>query len=277
MDAYYWARASAVAASVAVAVVLGAGCGNDRPPLAPSMSVFGCPPDPEGPIRAESSYPCLLDDADPNAPGVFTTWSEDMCLWPSWWFDEDQDGVDDSCERATAAAFAPMLVFASRDCNWDHGLDRMGGEYYYAVEARLDDQQVPWRWVLRVAYLMAYYHDCGTASSVEWMEWFDNPHTGDSEFIILDVSYDTTSHHWRTERVFLSAHCGSPFIPEEFSKCKWWSPQEIQYWVDQRVLGAPYVWVARSKHANYTAENVCDNALNWVFLGGFNWSSQQSG
>jgi hypothetical protein len=133
----------------------------------------------------------------------------------------------------------------------------MGGEYYYAVEARVDDQHVPWRWVLQVAYLMAYYWDCGSGTSTPY-DWFDNPHTGDSEFAIIDVSYDTVSHHWRTEDVFLSAHCGSSIAG---GNCKWWSPPDFAFWVDQRVLGAPYVWVSMGKHGNYPTEGVCEGAV----------------
>jgi hypothetical protein len=139
----------------------------------------------------------------------------------------------------------------------------MGGEYYYAVESKVYlDIPRGLKRVLRVAYLMAYYWDCGAASSYEWHEWFDNPHSGDSEFIIVDVAYDTVSHHWETFNVFLSAHCGSPWIPPwEDHHCRWHAPSDFAYWVNQRVLGAPYVWASRAKHANYPTENSCDEAI----------------
>lgn len=126
----FLSRFSLVIAALMVA------CTADRRVAGPTFSLEDCDIEPEGPAMEGGSLPCMLDDADPSAPGLFTTWSEEMCVYPSPFNDADGDGVEDSCERATAAAFAPMLIFSSQDCNWDHGLNRMGGEYYYAVEFR---------------------------------------------------------------------------------------------------------------------------------------------
>ncbi len=207
---------------------------------------------------------CTLEDVDPSAAGLFTTWSEEMCLGPSPYtpgafVDDDLDGVHDYCEAAAAAAFAPTLIFSSHDCSWDNGLGRMGGEYFYAVESKLKTNpstQEQYQ-VLRVAYLPAYYWDCGNASSVPLASWFDPVHSGDSELILVDASYDSTSHHWVTDAVFLSAHCGTMF--DQF--CVWYPPSGVHSWVDARSLGAAYIWVSRNKHANYMTEGQCDTAI----------------
>lgn len=235
-------------------------CSDKNIQTAPTFLVSDCDIEPQGP-QLEGSLLCTLDDALPNAPGLFTTWSEEMCVSPSWHGDFDVDGIDDSCERATAAAFAPMQVFASHDCSWDNGLGRMGGEYYYAVESKIklkfiNSQPVGYL-VLRLAYLPAYYWDCGNASSFPFATWFDPAHSGDSEFMILDVAYDSSSHHWIFDALFLSAHCATP----NDENCRWYSPPDIGNWVDGRSLGAPFIWVSRSKHANYVSEDQCDNAI----------------
>jgi hypothetical protein len=233
-------------------------CARDEAPTTPLYSLEDCDIEPEGPMF-ESSLPCMLDDPNPNALGLFTTWSEEMCVEVTpgtAWQDLDEDGVHDYCENATAAAFAPTLIVASQDCNWDQGLGRMGGEYFWAVQAKTRTDpatQMPYT-VLRVAYLPAYYWDCGNASSFPPAQIVAPPHSGDSEFILLDARYDTASHHWRTVAVFLSAHCGTG----SDDNCKWYGPSSIDEWVDGRLLGAPYVWVSRGKHANYVTEDQCD-------------------
>lgn len=201
-----------------------------------------------------------LSDPDPSAPGIFTGWSESSCFHISRSTEDlDFDGVNDSCERANARAFRPMLVFSSKDCDWDHGLGRMGGEYFYAVQRKekFDPATNGLKTVLRIAYLPAYYWDCGNASSIEPISSFDPSHSGDSEFIIIDLVYDASvwAHHWLTDAVFLSSHCGT----SNDEKCRWWGPTAFSFWVDDKVLGAPFVWVSLGKHANYPSEKECDD------------------
>ena len=67
-------------------------------------------------------------DPCPACEGLFIAgWSEEACLSYGGW-DPDADGVNNGCENALAAAFAPQLIMM-HDCNWDYGLNRMGGEY----------------------------------------------------------------------------------------------------------------------------------------------------
>lgn len=255
----------ALMASAGLLIAAALSCGTDRSPAAPSLALWRCTPGPEVATGIDMdvvTIPCPLDDALPLAPRVFTGWSEDDCLWSEVQTDLDQDGVDDSCERATAAAFAPVLIFASHDCSWDQGLSRMGGEYYYAAASTVIGPHPPlYVWpttqrVLRVAYLMAYYFDCGTTTSNEFVP--STGHYGDSEFLILDAAYDTTSHHWVMVEVFTSAHYGDGFL---FDRSHWRAPMDIQYWLDNRPLSAPYIWVARGKHGNYPSEEECVTLL----------------
>lgn len=149
------------------------------------------------------------------------------------------------------------------DCNWDYGLNRMGGEYFFAAEARWGAQGP----VVRIAYLPAYYWDCGVPHdfisncllSPIFAPGSCDAHTGDSEFMLVDVSYAASSAHWVTQQVFLSAHCGASGDDD----CRWWNPASLA-WVDGRKYGAPVVWVSEGKHANYYSQSKCNSggALN---------------
>jgi hypothetical protein len=144
------------------------------------------------------------------------------------------------------------------DCNWDYGLDRMGGEYFFAVDDKWDTAGA----VVRIAYLPAYYVDCGVRhdflSSCLVAPIFApgscDPHTGDSEFILVDVAYVDSSAHWVTQQVFLSAHCGA----DGDDDCRWWHRAWFA-WLDGKRYGAPIVWVAGAKHANYYSQSKCNS------------------
>lgn len=223
--------------------------------------LFGACDDSEPVIEPGVSPVKVIEQEDPcdGCPGIYLpAWTPDACFRPAPSKDLDFDGVHDYCENALAAAFAPMMMFAS-DCDWDYSVDggRMGGEYFWVV-----DKGRP-RWTLtgwkladiRIVYIPAYYRDCGTGAGIE--EGFDDPHSGDSEFIIIDVNYSSTWEHWVTAKVFLSAHCGT----SNDGQCKWFDPNEFHEWVDGRTLGAPFVWVSERKHANYRNADVCHSFL----------------
>lgn len=190
-------------------------------------------------------------------PGLSLSYTWASCLAPVT--DSDGDGLDDGCEMALASAFAPLLMVDTSDCNWDGGLNRLGGEYYYGVKRRLNNQSI-----IRIGYLPAYYSDCGS-----------EPHTGDSEFILVDVTYNTTTTRWTFQGAFLSAHCGAEFL--SFSSdpdCQFWGHE---YWdggsvhdglvshasggyVEAIKRGAPIVWVPTGKHGNYYSLDKCNNS-----------------
>jgi hypothetical protein len=121
-----------------------------------------CNPTPESNRRTYRSKgvgpfgDCDTTDLCPTCDGLFIRgWSDVHCyITPSW--DPDNDGVDNACENALATAFSPLMIFTV-DCDWDNGLRRMGGEYYFAVEKIPADPG----FLVRIAYLPAYYWDCG--------------------------------------------------------------------------------------------------------------------
>ncbi len=179
--------------------------------------------------------------------------------------DSDHDGLDDDCEFALAKKFAPGLRAQQNECNWDPGLDRLGGEYYYGVKrpAHYPD-------LVRIAYMPAYYQDCGV-----------NGHSGDSEFILVDVKYEWNgqAYTWRFQSAFLSAHCGTTVAGISLDgHCRWYS-HDAWDGIDTSKLiyesgryfdvprGAPEVYVSLGKHANYVTASQCNTSdagrINW--------------
>lgn len=211
-----------------------------------------CPPDPQGPQAGSGGLCGPTEDLCPSCDGLFVYgWDDTQCyglpVWSMW--DIDYDGVDNACENAVAASFAPELVLA-HDCNWDYSLDRMGGEYLFAVERRVDAIGS----YLRVVYLHAYYIDCGPPLDSKCFISACDPHSGDSEFTIIDFRYDAASTHWVAQQVFLSAHC--PFSAANWN-CRWYARGAFA-WVGGQRYGAPIVWVSEGKHANYPSASACE-------------------
>lgn len=177
-------------------------------------------------------------------PGLYTGWTPSSCT--SGGDDVDQDGVNSACELALAQAFAPGLRIAYEDDVWESSRGLLGGEYYWAV----NQVYVSGEWRLRIAYLPAYYEDGGTVSGGF------AAHDGDSEYIIEEVAYVSWTGNWELRRVFLSAHCGA----SNGVDCQWWAADRWDrygsYWNGVR-RGAPNVWVAEDKHANYYSRWKC--------------------
>lgn len=133
--------------------------------------------------------------------GISVAWTPDRCRATGR--DLDVDGVDDECELALATAFAPELIVDRRDCSWDVSVHpaRLGGGYLFAAEGAPDHGSI------RIAYLPAYYRDCG---------WHGLPctprgpecaaHAGDSELVVVQARYHPSAR-WVAEAIFLSAHC----------------------------------------------------------------------
>lgn len=220
------------------------GCGDQSSPVAPLFAHRPCTPDVEGECatnRAEDPYP---DSAGVWAGG----WTEAECKNPyDFGPDGDNDILVDECESKLASAFAPLLVYA-RDCNVESG-GRLGGDYAFAV-ARNGEYKI------RIVYLLSYYNDCGTPNQgYPCCGWFATAHSGDSEFIFIDAAYHSATNHWRATQIFLSAHCGDAAGGD----CNWFSAASPDWgWVGKR-LGAPVVWVAAGKHANYITKGACEN------------------
>lgn len=111
---------------------------------------------------------------------------------------------------------------------------------------------------IRLAYLPAYYADMGSCP-------LNCGHEGDSEYIMVDVSYDANTGRFMTRGVFLSAHCGThdPFL-RSAPDCRGYTPDFFSY-VGGVDRGAPIVWVANGANANYPSLSRCDSGTEDFF------------
>jgi hypothetical protein len=159
--------------------------------------------------------------------------------------DSDRDGLSDACELAVAQAFAPELDIATGACNVIGTVSgpQLGGGYLFAAAPIPDG--------IRVAYMPAYFRDCGWHGFKCHLPGVDcTPHWGDSEFIAVDLiarndTYELTG-------VFLSAHC----FGRSGGDCKWYRGEDLAKF---RWSGAhPIVWVANGRNANYASRGACD-------------------
>lgn len=195
---------------------------------------------------------CAPATHDLHAPGVPSPWTAARCAEART--DVDRDGLDDDCELALADAFAPELVVDSRDCLWQEAREsaRLAGGYFFAAQPTTGEGSV------RIAYLPAYYRDCGWTGLACTLRGPDcSAHAGDSELIVVDIVPDATGGSWRTVGVFLSAHC----FGRSDGRCRWFRGDDLRdfSWVDDIPGGVPRVWVARGKHANYPSRSACDS------------------
>ena len=92
----------------------------------------------------------------------------------------------------------------------------------------------------------AYYDDCGTLG-----------HHGDSELVMIEVVYDSTSRHWKFRQMWISAHYRSG--PTDRSR--WITSPEFP----DRSLGHPRVYVSSGKHANYASRSKCNDQTGWAW------------
>jgi hypothetical protein len=222
-------------------------------PCDPATAIIPCPTEPGGGGGGSPT---------PSAWGVSVGYTWQSCLAPA--ADVDHDGLDDTCETRLVAAFAPGMIVDPYECGWDPGLNRVGGEYYYMVKrppGQLDR--------IRIAYLPAYYRDCGSGG-----------HTGDSEFIGVDVKWEVNNvggYSWQFQGAYLSAHCGAEFMlwgahtgyetdPDCQYLDRWWWENALGggAYVDM-FRGAPRVWVSSGKHANYHSRGHCESGLAGTF------------
>lgn len=86
-------------------------------------------------------------------------------------------------------------------------------------------------------------------------------HAGDSELIVVEARYHPSAR-WIADAVFLSAHC----FGRSAGRCRWYRGDELRHfaWVDGIPRGAPRVWVAKGKHANYSSPRQCDTG-HWSY------------
>ncbi len=131
-----------------------------------------------------------------------------------------------------------------------------GPELYYD---RFDNVRGEPKWAamlsseftVRVFYALAYYRDLGPVVDVCLQvgdDWFDCfPHWGDSEVIVLDVTYDFETDHWVLSELHLSRHTSTDH----------YGASSFTY--TDKLFGYPRIFVSRQKHANYRNDEDCDN------------------
>jgi hypothetical protein len=227
-------------------------------PLVTTAVIVACAPDAvvtpkPSPIVWHHDTGCNPETAiipcDPSGTGlsndgvnIGADWN--TCINPPAGDDDDEDQVSNECEQALAAGFAPGLQVSSVDGIWEPGRQLLGGEYYFAVRSYTSQSGQD---RMRIAYLPAYYKDMGDIATGA------SSHDGDSEFIIIDVTY--IAQRWYFLQAFLSAHCGA----DNGVDCQWWGASYWDSdgrWVNSH-LGAPVIWVSEDKHANYYSLGKC--------------------
>ncbi len=212
-----------------------------------------------------------IADPDPSAPGYYLGAS----ITPAKCFsatgvgigDSDRDGMSDSCENVLAQAFRPSLNLAPPNYDCDPSMEPYWAAKYFPRQGS----------VVRIAYLFAYHSDCGDSGLVnrllaEVVEFAtlkgvinnlavsfgfevstDDPgggHSGDSEFVMVDVRFNGEAQHWVLSRVKYSAHYGT-----DADGSRTTTTSGVQY--PDKYAGYPRVWVARNKHANYPSRESC--------------------
>lgn len=199
-------------------------------------------------LALSAANSAVAQEAPVVPSGITLEWSAAECLSAA--DDADADGLSDRCELSLARAFAPLLVVRPGGCNWDESVTpaRLGGGYLFAAQPRSSEG-------VRLAYLPAYFRDCGWSGPKCLLPWVScDPHAGDSEILIVDVT--AGERQWRTEAVFLSAHC----FGRSGGDCRWYREDDLGAfeWVDEVAAGAPVVWVAEGRNANYPSRSACD-------------------
>ena len=152
--------------------------------------------------------------------------------------DRDFDLVRDDCEAALAQRLAPLLNIG----NWDHVPLRQ--PYWSLSRHPLHPDN------LQIIYALAYLADGGYL-------WGIGAHSGDSEFIILEVK-NTSGSNWGIIEATLSAHFGA----EEGVAPQDQSGADSYYWDDLDYPQGPFprIWSSLDKHANYRNRAACEGA-----------------
>jgi len=158
--------------------------------------------------------------------------------------DADVDGLKDQCEQELAAAFRPTLLFSQSEMC-------LGYEPYWAAKPYHPTESPS---TVSLFYAIGYYMDCGSPNM--FCPIADcAPHTGDSEFIIVDVYYEGYGT-WKVKRAVLSAHFGT-----EHDETVALGATGLEYSSWDTYLGKIQVWSAKYKHANYASKSRCDRGM----------------
>lgn len=228
----------------AAAVAL-ASCDAARDPVSVERPMAAARP---GPLCQLGCQPPVDSEAD--APGIRLEGIDPG--YCSSGTDTDLDGLNNFCEKQLSFAFRPLLA------HWSG--DDVRREPYWAAR-----QPAPGMVV--IAYLLSYYNDLGAAShsgcwnSYGWLglppffqdvAYLCNGHNGDSEWIILTLTYNGSTQHWVLNSAMISAH--------EHVHYAWGYElgyADLEY--PDREGGYPRVYVSQKKHANYFTRSACNN------------------
>jgi hypothetical protein len=159
--------------------------------------------------------------------------------------DIDQDLLADDCELWLAIKFRPKMIYDRAD-------DVRRESYWAAKPVKTG--------FVRVFYALGYYFDLGTVplaqcklSTVGELIAECSGHHGDSEHIILDLRYNTTTKHWYLAGGKLSRH--EDYITLTAGSAGYTTM--VSY--PDKVGGYPQIFVARQKHANYPSRQSCND------------------
>lgn len=200
-------------------------------------ALLACTDHPTGLSDGSPSSVSLNTDPAPAAPGIFLgdAVTPVNCTSESQ-PDADRDALADGCEHALAAAFAPELAYSSTD--------RTTREPRWAARPL-------GRGKVRVAYLLSLHFDLGTYGCPFGLVLCGG-HYGDSETIVLDLYYKSTSRHWVLDQAVYSAHGLYNVYPRLLS-----AHPSMNF--PARKGGYPRAFVALRKHALYRSDTECDD------------------
>ncbi len=270
-------------ASLAVVTIIVSGCADSASPPqkdavidAPHMTQAGC----------QQTPGCWTDpvepDEFPDSPGLLlpTYYTPTQCFATSTGNnafgeginDLDRDGLDDNCEGMLAEKFVPQYVVSPYDCDI-RGVPHWAAKYFPVKSGG------PTKATVRIIFLSAFYQDCGTPGygtiagiACDYDAKDCAGHFGDSEFMTLDIRFNSGTRHWYVSNEFLSAHylvtgessraittCyfESACTPT-MTKPNGGSSAAVVRWVD-KPGGRPVFYLASGKHGAYPDYNTCNN------------------
>ncbi|MBA3579396.1 MAG: hypothetical protein H0W42_05355 [Gemmatimonadaceae bacterium] len=204
----------------------------------PNTAVIECPEDGggTGPWRLMGvALPSGKSFDDCYRPGQFDTN-----------VDRDQDGVDDGCEAELAIAFNPQIVLMSNDCDTRR-------QPYFAVRYAYSGGDA-----IFIFYAISYVYDCGPPFTCGNDVPNCDTHRGDSEWIVAEVGrYSSSTRPWALKYATLSAHWNTDWGNDNTAR---YAAEDLEDADGSPAFGAPKIWVAQHKHANYRSQSVCDAA-----------------
>jgi len=210
-------------------------------------------------LASEAQTNCIVGchdvDEYPDSMGVFipgNIYQYDECTAETT--DSDVDGLSDMCEYTLAHTFAPNLNVQEYD----------DVRNYAHWAARLEDGGQ-----VIILYMLSYWEDGGdTGGSSFWCGGLVfHPtgclgHSGDSEYIVETIKYNSTTKHWYLDGVSASTHVGERVWYPVNGELTTFEISPINSFVlsyEGNARTAPTIWVADGKHANYSTQTHCND------------------